>query len=109
MSDEVSIKTAAAAASKAAGKARREALPRKLLGQLADRPTGFDPVALLEVQGQTRIPSLVPLRYQRMAADEFSFLRGSAAAMAYDLALSPSTGIDVQLCEVGEQIQEVSE
>jgi hypothetical protein len=98
MSEEASIRTAAAVRSQAAGKARREALPRKSLGQLADRPAGFDPVALLEAQATTRIPSLVPLRYQRMALDEFSFLRGSAASMAYDLALSPSTGIDVQLC-----------
>ena len=81
-----------------AGKARREALPRKDLGRLGDRPADFDLVALLESQEALRVPELVPLRHQRMSVSEFTFLRGSAASMAYDLALTPSTGIDAQLC-----------
>jgi uncharacterized protein (DUF2252 family) len=80
------------------GRARRVALPRKALNVLADRPQGFDPLSLLEAQSEARVPDLVPLRYSRMAASEFAFLRGAAAIMAYDLALAPSTGIDVQLC-----------
>ena len=80
------------------GKARREALPRKSLGTLGDRHPDFDPVRALEDQAGPRVPELVPLRYDRMAVSPFAFLRGAAAVMAYDLAMTPSTGIDVQLC-----------
>ncbi|MFI5225052.1 MAG: DUF2252 domain-containing protein [Candidatus Limnocylindrales bacterium] len=61
----------------------------------ADRP---DPVALLESQASTRIPSLVPVRYGRMAVSPFTFLRGAALPMAADLATTKSSGITVQLC-----------
>jgi uncharacterized protein (DUF2252 family) len=40
----------------------------------------------------------VPIRYGRMAASEFAFLRGAPAIMAADLAQSPHTGLTVQLC-----------
>jgi uncharacterized protein (DUF2252 family) len=61
----------------------------------ADRP---DPVEILIGQGQTRIAELLPLRYARMKADPFAFLRGAAAIMAADLARSPTTGLRVQAC-----------
>jgi uncharacterized protein (DUF2252 family) len=61
----------------------------------ADRP---DPVALLEEQATTRIASLVPLRYGRMQASPFAFLRGAALPMAADLAPLPRTDLTVQLC-----------
>ena len=60
-----------------------------------DRP---DPVAVLERQGRDRLPELLPIRYGRMAASPFAFLRGSAAVMAADLASQPHTGLTVQLC-----------
>lgn len=60
-----------------------------------DRP---DPVALLERQGRDRLPELLPIRYGRMAASPFAFLRGSVAVMAADLASQPHTGLTVQLC-----------
>ncbi len=59
----------------------------------ADRP---DPVSLLVEQDRTRIPILLPLRYARMQADPFAFLRGAAAIMARDLAGTPATGYRVQ-------------
>ena len=40
----------------------------------------------------------MPIRYGRMLASPFTFLRGSAALMAYDLAAPPSTGLRVQAC-----------
>ena len=61
----------------------------------ADRP---DPVALLESQATTRIPSLVPVRYGRIAVSPFTFLRGAALPMAADLATTKPSGIAVQLC-----------
>ena len=57
-----------------------------------------DPVAVLERQGRDRLPELLPIRYGRMAASPFAFLRGSAAVMAADLASRPHTGLTVQLC-----------
>ncbi len=83
---------------RAAGKAARERVPRSTLGDwspAADRP---DPVDLLLQQAQTRVPELVPIRHARMAASAFTFYRGGAFLMATDLADSPRTDLEVQLC-----------
>lgn len=82
----------------AAGKALREQVPRSSHGEwtpAADRP---DPIAILEEQSADRLPDLVPIRYGRMATSPFAYLRGSAAVMANDLASTPRTGIEVQVC-----------
>jgi uncharacterized protein (DUF2252 family) len=80
------------------GKAQRELVPRTAHADLADRPAGFDPIAVLEAQAQGRLHDLLAVRYERMAADDFSFLRGGAALMAADLSVGPSTDLMVQLC-----------
>ena len=49
-------------------------------------------------QGRGRIQSLLPVRYGRMRADPFAFLRGAAAIMAADLAHTPTTGLRTQSC-----------
>jgi uncharacterized protein (DUF2252 family) len=80
------------------GRAVRKAVPRSFHGPWRppkDRP---DPVSVLEAQAVTRVPELVPIRYGRMAASEFAFLRGAPAIMAADLASTPNTGLTVQLC-----------
>ncbi len=61
----------------------------------ADRP---DPCHLLAEQNRSRLASLVPLRAQRMAVSPFTFFRGSAIVMAQDLASTPVSGIQVQIC-----------
>ena len=61
----------------------------------ADRP---NPVEILVEQGKSRIAELLPVRYARMKADAFAFLRGAAAIMARDLASGPVTGLRLQLC-----------
>ncbi|HSS36350.1 MAG TPA: DUF2252 domain-containing protein [Patescibacteria group bacterium] len=61
----------------------------------ADRP---DPIDLLERQASDRTPELVPIRYGRMLTSPFAFYRGAAAIMAADLATTPRTGLNVQLC-----------
>jgi uncharacterized protein (DUF2252 family) len=61
----------------------------------ASRP---DPVALLESQAESRHPELLPIRYARMQASVFAFLRGAAIVMAHDLSQTPTTGIWTQLC-----------
>jgi uncharacterized protein (DUF2252 family) len=40
----------------------------------------------------------MPIRYSRMMASPFAFMRGSAKVMANDLAGTPRTGIQAQLC-----------
>jgi uncharacterized protein (DUF2252 family) len=60
-------------------------------------PDRADPVAILAAQGETRIRELLPLRYERMRASPFAFLRGAAAVMAADLATQPHSGRVVQL------------
>jgi uncharacterized protein (DUF2252 family) len=44
------------------------------------------------------VPALVPIRYGRMLASPFSFFRGGAAIMAADLASTPHSGLEAQLC-----------
>jgi uncharacterized protein (DUF2252 family) len=83
---------------KAAGKALREKLPRERHAEFTPGRRRPDPVAILEKQAESRVPSLVPLRYARMLASPFSFLRGAAAVMAADLARTPVTGLTVQAC-----------
>ncbi|TXS77087.1 DUF2252 domain-containing protein [Streptomyces sp. me109] len=80
------------------GKALRARVPRTAHAELtsdADRP---DVVTVVEESNRGRIPELTPIRVGRMAATPFAFLRGSAGLMAYDLARTPMTGIDAQIC-----------
>jgi len=82
----------------ARGREARREVPRSSHGRwepAADRP---DPVALLEEQAATRVPQLVPIRYGRMLASPFTFYRGGALIMASDLAVTPVSGVTVQLC-----------
>jgi uncharacterized protein (DUF2252 family) len=53
---------------------------------------------LIEEQNINRVPWLVPIRRARMSRSAFTFYRGSARIMASDLALTPSSGIQTQLC-----------
>ena len=81
-----------------AGKALRLKVPIRELGEYTPSAKRKDPVAILEKQAETRVAELVPIRYARMLASPFSFLRGAAAIMAADLAGSKTSGINVQLC-----------
>ena len=57
-----------------------------------------DPVAVLAEQNASRLEELVPYRHSRMLVSPFSFFRGAAAVMAGDLASTPVSGLQVQLC-----------
>ncbi|MER5531389.1 DUF2252 domain-containing protein [Streptomyces sp. NPDC002677] len=82
----------------ARGKAARKRAPRSAHALWLPAVDRRDPVAVLERQGRDRVPELLPIRYGRMAASPFAFLRGAAAVMAADLAAQPHTGLTVQLC-----------
>jgi uncharacterized protein (DUF2252 family) len=81
-----------------AGIAVRRRTPRSALGEWKPAPDRPDPVAILIAQGQSRIQELLPVRYARMKTDPFAFLRGAAAIMASDLAVTPTTSIRMQSC-----------
>jgi uncharacterized protein (DUF2252 family) len=81
-----------------AGRARRSEASRSSHANWEPSPKRRDPISILEEQGRHRIPDLLPIRYARMAASPFGFLRGSPAVMASDLASIPTPGIQVQAC-----------
>lgn len=82
----------------AAGRALRDRLSRRELGTWAPPPDRPDAVAWILADDLDRLPDLLALRHARLAQDPFAFLRGTAGLMAIDLAASPVTGLQVQLC-----------
>jgi uncharacterized protein (DUF2252 family) len=80
------------------GRAARRLVPRGSHAQWAPAPDRPDPVDLLQAQAKGRLEELMPIRYARMMASPFTFLRGSAIVMAHDLASTPQSGIQAQLC-----------
>jgi uncharacterized protein (DUF2252 family) len=82
----------------AAGKARRDALPRTQHAAWKKPADRGDPIAILRAQDTDRLPELLPIRYGRMMESPFTFYRGAAAVMAADLARTPATGLRVQAC-----------
>ena len=57
-----------------------------------------NPVELIEEQNVGRVHWLVPERRERMSKSAFTFFRGAARIMAWDLSLTPCTGMETQLC-----------
>ncbi len=78
------------------GKHLREACPRKAHATWTPHPGRPDPVDLVRTADEGRLQDLLPLRHGRMVQSPFTFYRGSALAMAEDLAASPATGLRVQ-------------
>ena len=79
----------------AKGKGLREKALRKAQAEWkppSDRP---DPVDLLVESSKGRLEELIPIRYGRMMVSPFTFYRGAAAIMAYDLAHTPATGLNL--------------
>ncbi len=81
-----------------AGKRLRTAVPRESLAEFKPSAKRKDAVAILETQAKSRLQELIPVRYARMLASPFAFLRGTAAVMAQDLSASAVTGLEVQVC-----------
>jgi uncharacterized protein (DUF2252 family) len=82
----------------AAGKAARAEAPRSSHASWTPAPDRPDPRTVLREQDAGHVAELVPIRYGRMLTSPFTFFRGAAAIMAGDLAGTPVSGIDVQLC-----------
>ncbi len=82
----------------AAGKALRESVPRSAHAAWKPPADRADIVALLEESNRDRVPELISLRYRRMLQSPLACLRGSAIAMAADLATLPKTNLRLQIC-----------
>jgi uncharacterized protein (DUF2252 family) len=83
---------------RARGKVMREAITRQSHAGFkisSDRP---DTIDLLEQSNKGRVPELIPIRYGRMLQSPFTFYRGAAALMAFDLSKTPTTKVAVQAC-----------
>lgn len=83
---------------KAEGKALRLAVPLASHAVWKAPENRRDSIDLLMESSAGRVPEILPIRYGRMMQSPFTFYRGSAALMAYDLSRLPTTGINVQAC-----------
>jgi uncharacterized protein (DUF2252 family) len=79
----------------AKGKTLREKTSRKSQAEWKPPVDRANPIDLLIESSKGRVEDLLPIRYGRMMANPFSFYRGAAAIMSYDLAHTPSTGLNV--------------
>ena len=80
------------------GKSLRDKTPLESHAEWSPGSDRRDPVELVEEQNEGRVPWLVPVRRVRMAVSPFTFYRGSARIMATDLAKTPASGIETQIC-----------
>jgi uncharacterized protein (DUF2252 family) len=80
------------------GRAARATTPRSSHATWQPPEQGRDPVGLIEEQALNRVPELIPIRHGRMLVSAFSYFRGGALPMAADLADTPTSGLEVQLC-----------
>jgi uncharacterized protein (DUF2252 family) len=80
------------------GRELREKVPREEHSEWIPPSNRRDPVEILMESNEGRMEDLIPIRHFRMMQSPFTFLRGSAAVMAYDLSNTPTTGLTVQAC-----------
>jgi uncharacterized protein (DUF2252 family) len=79
------------------GKGARKRVRRGTLGGWAEADRQQDALETILAQNKIRVPELVPIRHQLMAASPWNYYRGAAAVMAADLAGQPDSGLMVQL------------
>ena len=78
------------------GKELRLRVRRKAQGEfkrIDNRPSVAD---MIKASDHDRLPDLIPIRHERMGVSPFTFYRGTAGIMAYDLSFLPRTDIIVQ-------------
>jgi uncharacterized protein (DUF2252 family) len=80
------------------GRSLREQVPFEAHADWSAPPGRADPVQLVEEQNQGRVSWLIPERRRRMVISPFTFYRGSARVMAADLADTPVSGLQAQIC-----------
>ena len=77
------------------GKSLRNSVPRESHGEWQPLTERIDPIKILLATNEGRQKHLIPIRMGRMAASPFAFFRGAAALMAWDLAQTPISGLQV--------------
>ncbi|WP_328608061.1 DUF2252 domain-containing protein [Amycolatopsis sp. NBC_00345] len=82
----------------ARGKRLRDSAPVTAHDHAAAAPDRPGAQEYFAASNAGRLPELVELRRERMAASPFTFFRGAAGLMAADLAGTPSSGLAAQLC-----------
>src|SRR5258708_26895681 len=82
----------------AKGRQLRPEVPRSSHADFDPSAARPDPVDVLASQSASRLADLIPIRYGRMLSSPFSYFRGSALPMAYDMSGTPATGLAGQLC-----------
>ncbi|MBV8827959.1 MAG: DUF2252 domain-containing protein, partial [Acidobacteriaceae bacterium] len=82
----------------AAGKALRDACPRAAHADWKPASHRPDAIKLVLEAEKGRRADLLPMRHGRMLRSPFTFYRGAALTMAFDLASTPITGVRVQCC-----------
>lgn len=80
------------------GQALRASIPHKAHSGWKAPENRPDPIDVLEQSNQGRLQELIPVRYGRMLPSAFTFYRGAAALMAWDLSNTPTSKIPVQAC-----------
>ena len=80
------------------GRSLQKLAPLESHGEWSPKSKRRNPVKLIEEQNNSRIPWLVPVRRGRMSRSAFSFYRGAARIMAWDLADTPVSGLECQIC-----------
>jgi uncharacterized protein (DUF2252 family) len=83
---------------RAFGHSRRKQVPRQKQNSWRPQDRKTDPIDALAAATLGRVPSLLAIKWERMAASPFGFFRGAVPVMAADLAVLPHTGIQAQLC-----------
>ncbi len=82
----------------ALGQQRRKDLRRADHAVCNTKERREDPLKLMEASMRGRVPALIRLKYERMAASPFGYFRGAVPVMAYDFSLMRNTRIRTQLC-----------
>ena len=82
----------------ASGKKLRDKFPRIKQGEYKPAANRVDPISILEEQGKTRIPDLVPVRYARMLGSPFAFLRG--VQQLWQLIWQPIAKLQELMCRL---------
>src|SRR6201996_7866717 len=80
---------------RAEGKKLRRDVAREAHAEWSPAKNRPDPVKTVMANNKGRQHDLIPLRMGRMAASPFTFLRGAACVMAWDLWKSPNSGINL--------------
>jgi uncharacterized protein (DUF2252 family) len=82
----------------ALGRERRKQMQRTHHKAWKAKDRQESPLKLLDASTRGRVPALVALKNELMAASPFAYFRGAVPVMAYDLSLVSNTGICNQLC-----------